>query len=95
MALKSLKAVANMVAAVAALIAAVLWYRASVVIVRPQESQDRDGWESAQLIVEHEKTGPFDPFLTNIEQSRLNKWAAAAASVAALLQGIVLLIPDN
>lgn len=91
---KYIRAVLNVVAAIAALVAAVLWYRASVVVVRPSESVDRDGWVSAQITVEHEGTGPFDPFLTGIEQSRMNKWAALAASIAALLQAIALFIPE-
>lgn len=91
---KDIKAAMNIGAAIAAFVASVLWWRASIAIVRPQESIDRDGWESAQITVEHTTTGPFDPFLTGIEQSRMNKWAAMAASLAALLQGVSLLIPE-
>lgn len=92
MTVKDIKSVLNIVAAIAAFIAAAMWYRASVAIVRP--TKDRGGWESAQITVEHKTTGEFDPFLTGIEQSRLNKWGALSASIAALIQGIVLLIPD-
>lgn len=93
--LAAIKAWVNIAAAVAALVAAGLWWKASTVVVRPTEETDRDGWQSAQITVDHESTGPFDPFLTGIKQSQMNKWAAIAASLAALLQGIGLLLPGD
>jgi hypothetical protein len=91
---KTIKAILNVLAALCAFAAAVLWYKASTAIVRPTETVDRDGWLSEQITVEHEQTGPFDPFLTGIEQSKWNKWGALAASVAAAIQGIVLMLPE-
>lgn len=92
--IKKIKAVLNIIAALSAFAAAALWYKASVVVVRPSGGEDKDGWESAQITVSHESTGEFDPFATGIAQSKWNKWAATAAAVAAFVQGIVLLFPD-
>lgn len=92
--MKNVKAVFNAVAALSAFAAAVLWYKASTAVVRPTESVDRNGWISAQVTVDHKETGSFDPFLTGIEQSKWNKRGAMAASVAAALQGIALLLPE-
>jgi hypothetical protein len=92
--MKELKALLNGVAAFAAFAAAILWYKASTAIVRPTDSLDRNGWKSAQTTVDHDKTGPFDPFLTGIEQSKWNKWGALSASAAAALQGVALLLPE-
>lgn len=91
---KEVKAWLNIIAALSAFVAAALWFKASVVVVRPSGGEDKDGWTSAQITVSHESTGEFDPFATGIAQSKWNKWAAAAAAFAALIQGIVLLIPD-
>lgn len=88
------KAILNGAAAAAAFLAAALWWYASIVLVRPGDSEERDGWQSAQITVEHTSTGPFDPFLTSIKQANMNKWAAMAAGLSALLQGLGLLIPD-
>jgi hypothetical protein len=90
----TIKASVNFASAFAAFAAALLWYKASAVIVRPKKTVNRDGWASAQITVEHESTGRFDPFLTNIEQAKWNKWAAIAASIAAALQSVGMLLPD-
>lgn len=89
----NIKGFLNIIAALSAFVAAALWYKASVVVVRPSSGEDKDGWESAQITVSHDSTGEFDPFATGIAQSKWNKWAATAAAVAAFVQGIVLLIP--
>ena len=89
--LNQIKAAMNMAAALSAFIAAALWWYASIVVVRPKNDADRDVLQSAQITVEHESTGPFDPFLTGIKQSRLNSWAAIAAGVSALPQVLGLL----
>lgn len=91
---KQIKATINLLSAIAALVAAGLWWKASAVIVRPTEKIGRDGWTSAQITVEHESTGPFDPFLTNIKQSQMNRYAAMAASLAAFLQSVGLFLPE-
>lgn len=90
---QQLRAILNLIAAGAALTAAVLWYLASIAVVRPSGDKAKDGWESSQIVVDHKSTGEFDPFATAIKQSGLNKWAALAASVAAALQGVALLVP--
>ena len=84
----------NFGAAFVALIAAGLWWRASSVVVRPLEKVDAAGWTEEQITVTTEKIGSFDSFETQIKQSQINKWAAIAASLAALLQGVALLMPD-
>ena len=94
MTLTQIKVVLNGGAAAAAFLAAALWWYASFVLVRPGTSENRDGWTSAQITVEHESTGPFDPFLTSIKQAKINKWAAIAAGFSALLQGFGLLLPE-
>ena len=66
----------------------------SVVIIRPTEQRDQEGWTSAQITVQSDSMGDFDPFLTGIEQSLWNKRAATAAAFAALFQAIGLLIPE-
>ena len=91
---KEFKAALNIIAAIAAFAGAIFWYRASVAVVRPNRDVDSDGWYPAQIVVKHVSFGEFDPFATGIEQSRLNKLGASAASIAALLQGLALLIPD-
>lgn len=93
MSLLCIKTTVNVTAAIAAFLAAGLWWYASFTVVRPSYGKDRDGWKSAQVVIEHESTGPFDPFLTGIQQSRFNKWAAIAAGASALMQGIGLLLP--
>lgn len=93
MTINEIKAMMNIAAAIAALIAAGLWYRASAAIVRPADDKDAARWKSAQVTIDHESTGEFDPFATAIEQSRVNKQAALAAAVAAFLQGVGLLLP--
>ena len=89
MSANELKAVINIVAATAAFVAAILWWCASVVVVRPADTED---W---MMSVDHKTIGEFDPLLTNIKQSRMNRWAAMAASLAASLQGAALLIPGS
>ncbi len=89
--LSAIKTILNFSAAVAALVASLMWWRASTVLIRPR-TRDDDGWSGGQVIVSHEKFGAFDPFETGVAQSKWNAWAAMAASVAAVLQGVVLLI---
>ncbi len=92
--LSCIKALINAISAIAALAAAILWYKSSVVIIRPTEQRDQEGWTSAQITVQSDSMGDFDPFLTGIEQSLWNKRAATAAAFAALFQAIGLLIPE-
>lgn len=91
---QTIKAAINFTAALAAFAAAFLWWKASTVVVRPQPEKTDDGWESASVSVEHPDTGPMDPFATGIEQAKINKYAAAVAAIAALLQAVGLLIPE-
>ena len=82
------KSALNIGAAIAAFVAAILWWRASVVVVRPTDTED---WT---MSIDHKGIGEFDPILTSIKQSRMNRWAAMASCLAAVLQGVALLIPE-
>jgi len=95
MSASNIKVIVNTLSAIAAIVAAILWYKASVVVVRPLEERDQDGMTTLQLTINHKSTGDIDPFLTNIEQSKWSKWASIAASIAALLQAVGLLIPET
>jgi len=92
--MKCFKSTVNVVSAIAAFIAAILWYKASTVIVRPTNRDNGAEFSNAQITVIDDKLGHFDPFETGIAQSKWNKYAAMAASAAAFLQGVGLLIPE-
>jgi hypothetical protein len=53
-------------------------------------------WRSAAIQfpeITYESTEPSGPYVEALSrQAKLNKWAAAAASVAAMLQGIALAV---
>ena len=69
--------------AVAAFVAAVLWWRASTLLVVPDQTPDASGWIPASIT---DETGS-DPLASAREGSRWNAWAAIVAGVAAALQG--------
>lgn len=82
------KAILNIVSAVAAMVAAGLWFRSTLVKVSLSEKPDENGWISASITSEG-----ADVIATAKRQNLWNRYAAFAASVAALAQGISLLIP--
>jgi len=84
-----LKTLINFISAIAAFVAAGLWLKASTVTIKP--SKDMKG--GGLLVVNRETKESFDLINTGIEQSKWNKYAAIAACIAALFQGIGLLIP--
>ncbi len=90
-AFQMLPTIINWLSALAALVAAFLWYRASVVSV-PPASSPTTGWAPAQITVSN-GTNREDPFATARASSRLNARAAIAAAVAAFLQGVAVLLP--
>ena len=72
-----------------ALVAAFLWYKSSVVRVKPEPSDNDE-----QILVVDDEEGESDFIATTLEQARWSKYAAAAASVSAICQAIALLLPD-
>lgn len=96
--MKYLVSALNIVSALAALTAAILWWRASVRLVR----SDYDGPMAGEYVSFHGGRGPvavapngvrFEVVATLALQAKLNSLAAKAAAVAALLQGINALLP--
>lgn len=82
-----LKVAVTWSAAFFALLAALLWLKASVVKVPPQRTPDASGWIPASY-----GTSDMDVARTAIAQSRWNAWAAGAAAASAFLSGISLLL---
>lgn len=77
----------SFLAAPAAIAAAVLWYKASVVQVPHKDEPGPDGIYPAAITVDGS-----DFIATAQEQARWNKWGATAAALAALLQGVALFL---
>lgn len=86
----SLKFMMACLSATAALVAALLWVKASVVEVA--YDPNRSGARGAVVFYEGDKQ--WDVIQTAKLQTRWNRRAAIAAAVAAGLQAIVLLMPD-
>lgn len=84
-----LKTLINFISAIAAFVAAGLWLKASTVTVKYSNDDTSGSFASVD-----KDTGEVDDVInTAIEQSKWNKYAAIAACIAALFQGIGLLIP--
>jgi hypothetical protein len=84
----------NTASAICALIAAALWYKSSVVKVPPIEIKDITGLYPYQIVkTDGDKT--WEVLETAEAQTKWNKRAAMAACVAAVFQGVALLIPDS
>jgi hypothetical protein len=87
---QDLKVGCNVISALAAIAAAALWYRSSAVTVpHDPNRQDADGTYPASISV-----NGTDFIYTAVEQTRWNRYAAIAASVAALTQAVALLLPS-
>ena len=86
-----MKTILTSLAALAAVIAALLWYKASASEV-PHEP-DRPGDKSA--VVFYNGDHRWDAIRTAELQTKWNKRAALAASIAAVLQAIALVVPDS
>lgn len=82
----------NVVSAIAALIAAALWFWSTRVQVEYEEPEPVNGWHGASLTVESSEGKRIDPWQTGVAQAKWNRWAAMAASVAALCQGVATLL---
>jgi hypothetical protein len=92
--MKSFKIVVNVISAIAAIVAAFLWYKASVVTIKPAAEVTDGSWQDFQITDEGSNNEPYDVIKTGKEQAKWNKYAAIAASVAAIFQAIGLLIPE-
>ena len=89
--MKTAKSLLAFAAAVFALVAAFLWYKSSVVRVKPAPTNP-GGLASAKIVVS-EGQKDLDFIATTREQTRWSKWAAVAACVSAICQEIALLLP--
>lgn len=84
------KAILNLVSASAAIVAALLWFMVTMVKIPPSDTPDKFGVMSAAII-----SDGSDVIATAKHQNCWNRYAALAATVAALTQGIALLIPTD
>jgi hypothetical protein len=97
----------NYASAVAAFTAAVLWMTASIIEVKADYSgpwPNKEDGTPVPYLTFHGGRGPIerkakgaliDVTATLARQGRLNAFAAAAAAVAALLQGFALTLPSS
>jgi hypothetical protein len=86
-----LKTILTSLAALAAVVAALLWYKASVAEVSPDSN--RPGDKSAVIFYNGDHR--WDAIRTAELQTKWNKRAALAASIAAVLQAIALVVPGG
>tara|TARA_R110002096_G_scaffold48836_5_gene129210 strand:- start:678 stop:944 length:267 start_codon:yes stop_codon:yes gene_type:complete len=84
------KGIVSIVAAVFAFAAALLWFKSTVVKVPPNEKPNENGIIEASIT-----SDGADVIATARKQNHWNKLGALAASIAALAQGISLLIPST
>lgn len=87
-----IKVAINAVSAVAAFVAALLWWVSARRVVGPNYDGGPTG---SQLVLVDSKGNEFDPAATLFAQSRWSAWAAIAAGVAAGCQGVAALLPDH
>lgn len=80
----------NIGAAIFAILAAFFWLRSTLVKISPSNQPDANGIIPASI----ESEGA-DVIATAKRQNTWNKWGACAASIAALLQGVALLLPNQ
>jgi hypothetical protein len=85
-----IKVVLNIISAIAAILAAFLWFKSTLVKIPPSENPGEDGLIDASITSEGS-----DVIATGKRQKLWNRYAALAASAAALAQGISLLIPTD
>ena len=90
--MKIAKSLLAFAAAVFALVAAFLWYKSSVVHVKPAPTNPGE-FASAKIVVS-EGQKELDFIATTREQTRWSKWAAVAACISAICQEIALLLPQ-
>jgi len=84
------KAILSIVSAIAAIVAAALWFWSTTVKVPPSDEPDERGLNEASITSEG-----ADVIATARHQNFWNRYAAFAASVSALAQGASLLIQTD
>ena len=85
------KAVLTVMAAISGLVAAALWFKATIVSVEPDPNS-----HEAQISQYSSDGGRRRDILATADaQTWWNKWAAVATGIAAACQAVALLIPDN
>jgi len=95
--MKYLLFILNIASAILAFVAAALWWQASIRIVRsdydgPMESSYIGFLGGRDSVGKTPDGTRFEVIATLLQQSRFNSWAAKAAALAAILQGINVLI---
>lgn len=88
--MNNLKGTLSIVAAIFAMAAAIFWFMSTIVRVPPNEKADQNGMVSASI-----QADGADVISTARRQNYWNRWGALAASIAALAQGISLLLPTE
>lgn len=78
--------VLNILSAMAALSAGVLWFVSTRVSVPHVVPEPVDGWIAGSIPVDYGDGKYIDPFATGLLQAKWSRWAALAASAAAILQ---------
>ncbi|WP_339136562.1 MAG: hypothetical protein WGN25_01610 [Candidatus Electrothrix sp. GW3-4] len=81
------KAILDILSAISAIIAAYLWFKSTLVKVQPSKEVNENGWQEATIM-----SDGADVIETGRQQNLWNRYAALFASIAALAQGISLLI---
>jgi hypothetical protein len=82
--------VLNILSALAALCAGVLWFVSTRVSVPHVEPEPIDGFAPGSILVDYGDGKPIDPFATGVLQAKWSRWAALAASAAAILQAAAI-----
>jgi hypothetical protein len=90
--MKTVKSLLTFAATVFALVAAFLWYKSSVVRVKPTLTNPGE-LASARIVVSEDQKD-LDFIATTRVQARWSKWAAVAACISAIFQEIALLLPQ-
>lgn len=86
--IKTAVVVLNGGSAAFAFVAAALWFSSTWVTRKHVPKIDANGWTEAAVIERDSKGRHIDPFASAKAQGTWNRWAALAAGVAALLQGL-------
>ncbi|MFP3801849.1 hypothetical protein [Paraburkholderia sp. SIMBA_027] len=83
----------NIVSAIAAFVAAGLWFWSTRVEVEHVDAPvDENDFIPGSIAVQYGNGKLVNPFATALEQARWNRWAALAASAAALCQGLATVL---
>lgn len=87
---KKIALVLNVLSALAAFIAAGLWFWSTQVTVEYRKTKKNEDWTGVS--VNYGDGREIDPFATGLAQAHWNRYAAIAAGFAAFLQGAANLV---